>query len=329
MSDEEPSVSEPAAGKGKAVEKVAKLATAVMAHRELLVAAMELLRDRQALDEQDEAKIVAAYEQSPPAGRFAIHELLERLQKVHVGKVLIGLTPQAEGEGPAADEPLAATVQRMAVEARPYLQNAKMRLAELKSVQEPTMKSLEVISANLKDTSREVVKGLKGVGKEAADELIRRGRSWWMDAETEELQREFFDWTLKSMPRAEQFLVRLLVASGLIVFFVAVMIAARQLRILEEMLVYVSIAVLLILGFVFLNWGFKVSEWIKSGRSEMEKLAKMTPEQRRVVLAQRWATRAEQEGVIDHEEATRLFEETLHAAAEAEPETRGTVSKSP
>ncbi|HLE46774.1 MAG TPA: hypothetical protein VI818_00640, partial [Candidatus Thermoplasmatota archaeon] len=183
------------------VQKAASLAAAAMRHKELLVAAMETLRESKFLSEEEEVKLLATWDQGSATARSVVQDMVERLQQSNFGRVIVALKEQTrlddvspQGIRSAAQPYIAAARD----EAKPYLEKAKIRLMELKALEEPTLRRLEAVSANLKEASKEVVSGLRGVGKEAVDEVFKRGRTWWMSAETEEMEREFFDFVLRT-----------------------------------------------------------------------------------------------------------------------------------
>lgn len=309
------------AGRPSRLHRAAALAAAAIRHKELLVAAMEVLRERKVLSEDEEVKLLTTWEQGSVTARSAVQDMVERLQSSTFGRVIVGLREQTKLDDVSPQGLRAAAqpyIQAAKEEAKPYLERAKQRLMELKALEEPTIKRLEVVSANLKEASREVVTGLKGVGKEAASELIRQGRSWWMSAETEELEREFFDFVLKGLPKAERGLVQVLVGGGVLLFATGILVAAQEFGILEQFAQYAAIFLLLFLGLMLLNWGIKFAENMKSGRSEIERLARMTPAQRRLHLARRWTERAQEEGMMDSAEARTVIEETIRAVPEGE-----------
>ncbi|MBI2078165.1 MAG: hypothetical protein HYT80_07330 [Euryarchaeota archaeon] len=283
-----------AASTASTVQKAANVAAAALRHKELIVAAMETLREHSFLSEEEEVKLLNTWEQGSATAKSLVQDMLERLQQSNFGKIIVNLKEQTKLEDitPAgvrgAAQPYIAAAKE---EAKPYIERAKQRLLELKALEEPTIKRLEVVSANLKEASKEVVTGLRGVGKEAVDEVFRRGRTWWMSAETEELEREFFDFVLRTLPKAERGLVQVL-----------------------QFAQYAAIFLLLFLGIMLLNWGIKFAENMKTGRSEVERLARMTPAQRRIHLAQRWTMRAQEEGMMDPEEAKEVLQETIRAA---------------
>lgn len=304
------------------LERAAGIARTVLRHKQLLVAAMEMLRAKAALSEDEEVKILAAYEQGSLAARSALNDLVERLQKANLGRVVVALSGEGASPEPTVAElregaapTLRAAGEQVLAEARPYLEHAKARLAELRALEEPVLQRLESISANLRDAGKEVAGGLKGAGREAADELVRRGKRWWMSAETEELEREFFDWALRSLPKAERTLVHVLIGFGILLFASGILLAAQELNILQELAIFVAIALLLALGLMMINWGIKISEAMKTGRGEVERLARMNPQERRVFLATRWTERAKREGIMDEAEARLVIEETIHAEA--------------
>src|SRR5688500_11207917 len=239
----EPPADEPEVeSKGSKIDKAIGAATTILRHKQLLVAAMEMLREKGALSEEEEVKIVSAYEPGQEAARSALSDLVERLQTANFGKVMISLAgrlqPMAqdlqpedlttEGLRARARPAIRAVKEEVLAEARPYLERAKLRLAELRVLEEPTLRRLEAISGNVKEASKEIAVGLKGAGREAADELVRRGKRWWMSAETEELGREFFDWVLKSIPKAERTLVHFLIGFGILLFGSGILLAAQE-----------------------------------------------------------------------------------------------------
>lgn len=317
-------------------QTAATVATTLLRHKQLLVAAMEMLREKQVLTEEDQVKILSTYEQGGAAARSMIHGMIGKLQESNLGKVVIDVGAQIppgdlspEGIRAAAKPYIAAVKEEFRAEAAPYLEMAKQRLVELKALEEPTLRRLESIGQDFKAGAKELAQGLKGVGREAADELVKRGKSWFMSAETEELEREFFDWVLKALPKAEQAFIRMLVGSGLVLLVSAVLLAAREFTVLKEAVIISSILLLLFLGFLMLNWGIKVSEALRTSKGDIERLAKMTPGERRVYLAQRWAKRAQDEGVITSAEAATVIEETLMALPEEPPAAKPPVPPAP
>jgi hypothetical protein len=299
----------------------------VLRHKQLLVAAMEMLRAKAALSEEEEVKIISAYENGTETVRTALADLVERLQKANFGKVMVSLAATLQpvaanikaedltvpGLRAKAAPALHAIKEEVLAEARPYVERAKQRLAELRVLEEPTLQRLEAISGNLRGASKEIAGSLKGVGREAADEFVRRGKRWWMSAETEELEREFFDWALKSLPKAERATVHLLMGFGIVLFMSGILLAAQEVGILRELAIFLAIFLMLGLGLAMINWGIKLSEAMKSGRGEIERLARMTPQERRVHLTQRWAQRAQAEGLITSNEAQTVLEQTINA----------------
>jgi hypothetical protein len=318
-----PAVEPEAPPRSTKMEKAAHVATLLLRHKQLLVAAMEVLREQKALSEDEEVKVMTAYEQGSVFARSAIHDLLERLQKANLGKVVIALKQEIEGQPitpdtmrGAAQPYIAAAKDMISGEARPYIERAKQRLVELKALEEPTLRRLESVSENFRLAGKEVAVGLKGAGREAADELIKRGKRLWMSAETEELERELFDWVLKTAPKAENALVRSLIGSGLVLLAIGVLVAAQQVRLLKEFTIYGAIFLLVFLGLAFLNWGLKLKRAMAGHRSDIERIAKMTPQERRLFLTKRWANRAQAEGLITSNEAQTVIEQTVVAAAE-------------
>lgn len=309
------------------MDRAAAAAQTLLRHRQLLVAAMEMLREKAALSEEEEVKILSAYETGTATARAALDGLVEQLQKANFGKVMIGLGARlqpvaeqirpedltVEGLRARARPAIQAVKEEVLAEARPYMERAKHRLAELKVLEEPTLRRLEGISGNLKDASKEIALGLKGAGREAADELVRRGKRWWMSAETEELEREFFDWVLRSLPKAERTTVHFLMGFGILLFTSGILLAAQEIGILQELAIFLAIVLMLGLGLGMINWAIKLSEAMKSGRGEIERLARMTPEERRIHLTRRWAARAQAEGMITSDEAKTVVEETIQA----------------
>lgn len=331
---DEPEIPEPEVGTS-ALEKAATVAATLLRHKQLLVAAMEMLREKQVLSEEDQVKILNTYEQGSAAARSAIHGLIGKLQESNLGKVVIDVGAQIpasdltpEGLRAAAKPYIAAVKEEFRAEAAPYLEKARERLVELKALEEPTLRRLEAIGADFKVGAKEIAKGLKGVGREAADELVRRGKNWFMSAETEELEREFFDWALKALPKAEQAFVRILVGAGLLLLVSGLLLAAQEFAVFKQAVIVATIFLLIALGFLLLNWGIKVSEALKASKGDIERLAKMTPGERRIYLAQRWAKRAEEEGVITSEEAATVIEETIMAASEPKPSPQGPAGPS-
>ena len=318
-------------------------ASTMLRHKQLLVAAMEMLREKGALSEEEEVKIISAYETGQETARSALSDLVERLQKANFGKVMISLAgrlqPVAENLKPEdltvegirsrARPAIRAVKEEVLAEARPYLEKAKQRLAELRVLEEPTLQRLEVISGNVREASKEIAVGLKGAGREAADELVRRGKRWWMSAETEELEREFFDWALKSLPKAERATVHMLMGFGILLFTSGILLAAQEIGILQELAIFLAIILMLGLGLAMINWGIKLSEAMKSGRGEIERLARMTPNERRIHLTQRWAVRAQAEGLITSNEAQTVLEQTLTALPSEDRTRNGTPGATP
>lgn len=306
-----------AASAASTVQKAANVAAVALRHRELLVAAMETLREKNFLSEEEEVKLLNTWEQGSATAKSLVQDMLERLQQSNFGKIIVNLKEQTKLEDISPQGVRGAAqpyIQAAKEEAKPYLERAKQRLMELKALEEPTIKRLEVVSANLKDASKEVVSGLRGVGKEAVDEVFRRGRTWWMSAETEELEREFFDFVLRTLPKAERGLVQVLIGGGILLFATGILVAAQEFGVLEQFAQYAAIFLLLFLGIMLLNWGIKFAENMKSGRSEVERLAGMTPAQRRIHLAHRWTKRAQEEGMMNPEEAKEVIDETIRAA---------------
>jgi hypothetical protein len=320
------------------LQKAAAIATTVLRHKELLVAAMEALRDKQVLTEEQEVKVMAAYEQGSNAAKSAIHDLLQKLQQANLGKVLVDLSKEIEGQGPAvtpemirgvAQPYIAAAKEALAGEAKPYIERAKQRLIELKAIEEPTLARLEALGQNFRMAGKEVATGLKGVGREAADELVKRGKRIWMSPETEELEREFFDWTLRTLPKAEQTLVRTLIGTGLLLLLAGVLVAAREVAFMKQIAIFLSIFLLILLGLAFLNWGIKISEAIKGHKGEIENLARMKPAERRVFLTQKWAKRAQDEGLITSNEAQTVIMQTIRAVPEDDAEAADSRPRAP
>jgi hypothetical protein len=309
------------------MERFVGAAHAVYRHQQLLVAAMEMLRERAALSEEEEVKIMSAYESGTATARAALAGLVEKLQEANLGKVVIKLGERLQpiatelkpeditiaGLKAKAAPAFEAVKGDLLAEARPYLEKAKQRLAELKVLEEPALRRLEGISGNLRDASKEIGLGLKGAGREAADELVRRGKRWWMSAETEELEREFFDWVLKSLPKAERMAVHILMGFGVLLFTTGILVAAQEIGILQELAIFLAIILMLGLGLMMINWAIKLSEAMKSGRGEIERLARMTPDERRLYLTKRWADRAAAEGLITLNEAQTVLEQSLRA----------------
>lgn len=326
--------------KSSTFDKAIGAASTVLRHKQLLVAAMEMLRERGALSEEEEVKILSAYETGQETARGALSDLVERLQKANFGKVMISLAnrlqPVAEnftaedltreGLRARAGPAFRAVKEEVLAEARPYLEKAKLRLAELRVLEEPTLQRLEAISGNVREASKEIAVGLKGAGREAADELVRRGKRWWMSAETEELEREFFDWALKSLPKAERATVHMLMGFGILLFTSGILLAAQEIGILQELAIFLAIILMLGLGLAMINWAIKLSEAMKSGRGEIERLARMTPDERRIHLTQRWTVRAQAEGLMTSNEARTVMEQTINALPE-EPARNGGVPK--
>lgn len=323
MADESPVPELPEEPRASKLERAADIAQKVMRHKHLLVAAMEMLREKAALTEEEEVKIASAYEQGSTMARAALSDLVEKLQQAKLGKVVIQLSEQFEpadmtvaGIREKATPMLQAAKEQLVAEARPYLEKAKLRLAELRTLEEPTLQRLEGISENFRAGSKEIALGLKGAGREAADELVKRGKRWWMSAETEELEREFFDWVLKNIPKAERTLVHFLIGFGILLFGSGILLAAQEFEVFQGVAIFIGIALMLSLGLLMVNWGIKISETMKVSKGEIEHLARMTPSERRVFLAKRWTERAQREGVIDSEEARVVIEQTIRALPE-------------
>lgn len=307
-----------AAQEASRLQQAASTAAFAMRHKEKIVAVMEILRERQAVSDEDEVKVVAAYEQGTPVARAAINELLEKLQKAKLGNILIGLQPESsttqltmEGVQKMAQPFLSMGKEQIRAEALPYLEKARQKLVELKALEGPTLQRLEVVGSDLASAGRELAKGLKGMGKEAADELVKQGKTYWMNAETEELEREIFDWTLKTLPKAETMLRRIFLGFGFLLVIGGVLVAVRQFTLLKELAVYAAILILIFMGLMMVKLAIDFSETLRQSRGEMDTLLKMTPRERRAHLTRRWAQRAQAEGMLSAQEAQSVIQDAL------------------
>lgn len=248
------------------LEKALGAAATVLRHRELLMQALELLRSARAVTPRQESELLAAYEAGTETVRREVNLLVERLQAANLGEIAVTLRERPEllrEQGQLLARDVRAEVDR-------FLRD-----------QQPTVDAVARAGQELATTGRELARSLKGLGKEAAEHLIRRGREVIREADTGDYEQAAFDWAAHNVPRLERRLVRVLVISGILLVTTGVLVAFRDVPTVRTAAFFLLVALLLYLGFVLLVWAGTLNRRAKEARVQLDRLAGMTPTERR------------------------------------------------
>ncbi len=261
-------------------------------HRNELMAALELLKEQDAVSDTDGKAILEAYEEADEKTRSVIEELVERLERAQFGKVVIGIR---EPEGSPGDEStpegtLPEDAPRGEKEARRTAPEAKKAAGRPKaatpsvgpdaSAQIP----VEETGRRIEETGRRVVRGvgseMRDQGEVMVEDLVKRGREALVQDETKELERVFFKWTTETITKLEQILVRGLIGAGVVLIVVAILWSAHQVEALRDIVRFASVFLLVFTGILLITWSNRVSEWAHESRKDVEDLVATRPSER-------------------------------------------------
>lgn len=248
-------------------------------HRNELIAALELLKEREAVSDNDENAILEAYENADEKTRDVIEELVERLERAQFGKVVIGIREPDEastGQEGASDHPADAPPKPPTSGDRPG--------RETKPAAGATQVPLEEAGRKLEETGRRVVKRIGGEARDQGEiivqDLVQRGREALGQDETKELERVFFKWTTETITKLEQILVRGLIGAGVVLIVVAILWSAHQVEALRDIVRFASVFLLVFTGILLITWSNRVSEWAHESRKDVEGLVASRPSER-------------------------------------------------
>lgn len=263
--EDEPIPADEATGAGR-LARVARAGAAVLRHRDLLIQALELLRNTEVVTARQQVAALAAYEQGSQSVKDRVAHLIERLEVANFGEAVVQLREEKDA---------------LAMEGRVLLREGQRELQEFLDKNRPTIEALERASREIAETGRELAASIRVAGKDAADELLRRGRKAILQVETEEYERALFDWLLKAVPRAERFATQILYSFGALCLAAAFYIGAQWFPSLKVWSAVLGVLTLLWLGFTFLRNGLVVTAALRTAHNELDRLAQMNPRERR------------------------------------------------
>lgn len=260
--------------------RAVSVATVLVQNKDLLVQALELLRKAQAVTPREEAELMAAYETGGSLARQTIFQLVEKLQNTHLGEVVIALRDQPDL--------LRSQGKALAAEAR-------AELHRFLDENQPALEAVERVSENLQAAGRELAESLRGAGREAAEHLLRRGKEVLLDVDAGGYEQAALEWAMQATVELERRFTRILITLGILFATTGTLVAGQAYPEVRTVATVLLVALLLWLGLLLMDWGVRVRKAAGRGREELDRLARMDPQERRDYLAARFR-RAKQSG---------------------------------
>lgn len=274
------------------VAQVAQVGATILEHRELFVHALELLRKSDTVSAQEEARIVAAYREGSAQARQRLAELVENLQEANFGKVVIALRDERE----QLKQDLRTEGKTLAAEGRLLVDHYLGELQRFLERNEPTLEAIEDVSRDLADAGRTLAASLKFAGREAADELIKRGGTALRDVQTEEIEAEVIDWARKTVPRADDGINRVLNLLGFVFLAVTVLLVGIVYKPLLIPAAILAAAGSAALTYVFFSQAMRIRRNVNAATHYLDRLAAMSKDERHDYFVARWRKRHAAEG---------------------------------
>jgi hypothetical protein len=227
-------------------------AEAAWSHRDELLAALELLRERKAVTAGETREIVEAYEGGDTKTQATIADLVERLEEANLGKVVIGIRERAQSEMNRSFGPMLGVEPGQNIR-REDVERAGRRFA-----------------SGVSDEVRER-------GGEVVQDMVRQGRRALIHDDTQEMERVFIKWATETLTTFERFVSRFLIGVGVVLILVAVLWSAHQVQFLEDVVRFFSVFLLVFVGILMISWSSKVAEWAHTSRQELDEFFESSP----------------------------------------------------
>lgn len=209
---------------------------------------------------------------------------------------------KAEGKAAAAEGNKAVNayrqegeqlVEKYKVEGEALVSKYRGELQDFLDRNRPSIDAVERAGTQIAGAARELAGSLKYAGREAADELVKRGRKVLLEADTEAWEQAALDWSAQTLPQVERSARSILTWAGLFFVAVALLFGSSLYEPIRAYALALAGLVSFALALVVFQAAWRLRRVSTDATERLEKWAAMSSNERRAVVVAKWKARKE------------------------------------